>query len=81
MIILLTNICGIFFKCSSLKEINLSSFKTDNKKFIYNIFKVINSNCYIICNDYRIMAKFKIQIKIVLYFKIFLIFKKIYHNQ
>ena len=50
---------SMFYNCSSLKELNLSSFKTDNVKYMSHIFKNINSSCHLICNDNKLKKQFE----------------------
>ena len=49
----------MFENCSSLKKLNLSSFKVGDETDINSMFKDLNSFCYLICNDNKIKNEFQ----------------------
>ena len=49
----------MFNQCSSLTSLNLSNFKTDKTgSDIDNIFKKINKNCKLVCDDSKLNKEF-----------------------
>ena len=48
---LITNMSYMFYNCSSLKEINLSSFNTNQVTDMLWMFDSINKSCKIKCKD------------------------------
>ena len=49
----------MFNECSSLISLNLSNFNTNNTGYcIDNIFKKINKNCKLVCDDSKLNKEF-----------------------
>ena len=49
---------GMFYECKSLKEINLSSFKTDNVTNMSKMFNLCQSNLNLRCEDEKLKKEF-----------------------
>ena len=49
----------MFYKCSSLTNINLSNFNTNNVNNMSDMFSGVNKkNCKLICEDAKILKEF-----------------------
>ena len=54
-----TDMHCMFCNCSSLNEINLSSFNTNKVTNMESMFENINTSCKINCQDGQIQKEFK----------------------
>ena len=53
----ITNMNGMFFKCSSLSSLNLSNFNTNNVTDMSYMFSGLNENCDIITLDNHLLEE------------------------